>query len=268
VPLDDSPQRELLGLEGGATAVVVAPDSRRVAAAAGGLLSNGPATILIWELEPGQPEPMDISVPGPVGQLQFTDEGHLLAAVGDGTLRRYVGTDGQYQVVAQDVFRFAASARGDTVVALSALDPVMGADAAIYRADTRTKTTLDRHGGQIWAAAMHPDGEVLVTGGKDRIVRVDDLSSDGAHLLFGHDGMILAVAVSPDGQWVASGSRDTTVRLWRVPTGTPVQTLPHREFLDRMWQSCSYRYVREPELPGTFRSEPRPFAGWNDLPTR
>ncbi len=266
VPLDGSPQHELPGLEGGATAVAVAPDSRRVAVAAGGLLSNGPATILIWELEPGQPEPVDISVPGPVWQLQFTDEGHLLAAVGDGTLRRFVGTDGQYQVVANNVFRFAASARGDTVVALSALDPAVGAAAAIYRADTRTKTTLDRHGWQLWAVAMHSGGDLFVTGSRDRIVRVGDVSTDGAHLLFGHDGMILAVAVSPDGQWVASGSRDTTVRLWRVPTGTPVQTLPHREFLDRMWQSCSYRYQRDPERPGTFRMEPRPFSGWQDPP--
>ncbi len=78
--------------------------------------------------------------------------------------------------------------------------------------------------------------------------------------------MVAAVAISPDGRWIASGSQDATVRLWRVPTGTPVQALPVRRFLEVMYQNCNYVYVKNPYAPTGFDTVIRPFGGWDEFP--
>ena len=78
------------------------------------------------------------------------------------------------------------------------------------------------------AAAALPDGTpVIISGGRDRTVRVWRLA-DGTPVgepLRGHDGRVRAVAAGklPDGTPVIiSGGRDRTVRVWRLPDGTPV----------------------------------------------
>jgi WD40 repeat protein len=266
VPVDGSQPSELRGLGGGGTAVAVAPDNRRIAAAAGGLLGDGSAEIRVWDLDSGEIEWSDLDVPGHVWDLQFSATGELMAAVGEGELRRYRGLDGPPVVVAKDVYRFSAAADGDLVVALSTTDHATGAAAAIHDAKAGSSTRLDSHGNQLWALAMNPRGDLLVTGSKDRAVRVAPPSVDEPHLLFGHEAMVHAVAISHDGRWVASGSRDGTVRLWKVPSGTPIQSLPLPEFLTHMYQNCQYDYVEDPTIPIGNRMEPRPFAGWRNLP--
>ena len=82
------------------------------------------------------------------------------------------------------------------------------------------------HGGTVYAAAVTPDGERLVTGSYDQTARVWDLrTGEEIQVLQGHQGEVFAVAVTPDGMRVITGSRDHSARVWDLETGQVIHIL-------------------------------------------
>jgi hypothetical protein len=81
---------------------------------------------------------------------------------------------------------------------------------------------LTGHTDVVFAAAFHPDGTRIATGGNDRTIHVWD-STTGTELvrLPGHTDYVYSLAFSPYGATLASGSGNHTVRLW--------DTVPLRE---------------------------------------
>ena len=81
---------------------------------------------------------------------------------------------------------------------------------------------LTGHTDEVFAAAFHPDGTRLATGGRDGGVWLWDLArGEEVARLPGHTGYVWSLAWSPDGRTLASGSGDFTVRLWDT---TPLKT--------------------------------------------
>jgi hypothetical protein len=67
----------------------------------------------------------------------------------------------------------------------------------------------------VFAAAFHPDGARLATGGRDRAVWLWDLErGEEVARLPGHTSYVWSLAFSRDGATLMSGSGDSTVRLW------------------------------------------------------
>jgi WD40 repeat protein len=68
------------------------------------------------------------------------------------------------------------------------------------------------------ALALHPDGNVLASGGAGRTIYLWD-SAAGRELAHweAHDAAVTALAFSPDGRTLASGSEDGTIKLWDLP---------------------------------------------------
>ncbi len=79
---------------------------------------------------------------------------------------------------------------------------------------------------QVYAVAISPDGQTLVTGGFGSI-RVWNLKT--GELLYdpitAHQGWVKTLSISPDGQTLASGSSDQTIRLWNLKQGNRLRTI-------------------------------------------
>ena len=76
----------------------------------------------------------------------------------------------------------------------------------------------------ITQVAVSPDGKRIVSGSRDKTLRLWDADTGLAlgQPLTGHSDSVESVAFSPDGKRIVSGSDDTTLRLWNANTGQPV----------------------------------------------
>ena len=81
-------------------------------------------------------------------------------------------------------------------------------------------SVLSEHLSQVVSLALSLDGTFLVSGGKDKAVKLWDIQIGGVIKTFcGHTGSVQSVSISPDCVTIASGSRDNTICLWNVRTG-------------------------------------------------
>src|SRR5689334_743932 len=74
---------------------------------------------------------------------------------------------------------------------------------------------LAGHEGSVVAVVFTPDGNKLVSGSRDRTIKIWDLASGKAErILTNHTGAVYSLAFSHDGQWMASGAGDKQILLW------------------------------------------------------
>ncbi|MEK6325278.1 MAG: DUF4062 domain-containing protein [Acidobacteriota bacterium] len=91
-----------------------------------------------------------------------------------------------------------------------------GSQRAVFTGHTRWVTSV----------AWVPDGQRIVSGARDKTVRVWDVESSKELACFrGHDRPVTSVACSADCSRVASGSEDKTVRVWDIDTGLELACL-------------------------------------------
>jgi len=75
------------------------------------------------------------------------------------------------------------------------------------------------HTDQVWCVAFTPDGKRLLSGSKDKTMRLWDVQTgDELKRCLGHGATVKSVAVSADGKRILSGSWDKTARLWDLET--------------------------------------------------
>lgn len=85
--------------------------------------------------------------------------------------------------------------------------------------------SLDGHWASVESVSFSPDGRMLVSGGRDRSIRLWDVSTglETQTLRKQEAGKIyssvLAVSFSPDGKTIAAGTEDNFVELWDVSSG-------------------------------------------------
>lgn len=82
----------------------------------------------------------------------------------------------------------------------------------------------EEHEGPVHAIAVTPNGKFIVSGSRDRTIRIWDLlkGTPIGETIEGHNGPVFAVAVTPNGKRIVSGSWDKTIRVWDMVTGAPV----------------------------------------------
>ncbi|KIK71614.1 hypothetical protein GYMLUDRAFT_150144, partial [Collybiopsis luxurians FD-317 M1] len=82
---------------------------------------------------------------------------------------------------------------------------------------------LQKHTRTVHSVAFSPDGKKIVSGSKDKTLRIWDAETGEPQgkPLKGHIGAVNSVAFSPDGRRIVSGSEDKLVWIWDTETGEP-----------------------------------------------
>jgi hypothetical protein len=82
-----------------------------------------------------------------------------------------------------------------------------------------SRRTLVGHTQSVWACAFSADGKVVVTGGRDAMLRLWSVDTEvPCATLSGHGDGINACALSPDGTTLMSGAFDAMLKLWSMDT--------------------------------------------------
>ncbi|RMX90377.1 hypothetical protein D0869_00200 [Hortaea werneckii] len=106
----------------------------------------------------------------------------------------------------------------------------------VFDPDGRHLRCLQGHVMGVWA--MVPYGDVLVSGGCDRDVRVWDLTTGMAqHMLRGHTSTVRCLKMSGPNLAI-SGSRDTTLRVWDIRKGVCKHVLVGHQASVRCLEIC------------------------------
>ncbi|CAE7078105.1 unnamed protein product [Rhizoctonia solani] len=85
----------------------------------------------------------------------------------------------------------------------------------------KATSTLQGHTSEVTSVSFSPDSSRLVSGSRDKTIRVWDVDRETAILgpLGGHTDWARSTAFSPDGAQIVSCSNDHTIRLWDPRTG-------------------------------------------------
>jgi uncharacterized protein with WD repeat len=82
------------------------------------------------------------------------------------------------------------------------------------------------HSDTVWSVAISPDGQTLVSGGSDNLIKIWNLNTgEEIHTITGHSEPVYSVAISPDGQTLISSSDDNTIKVWNLTTDEQIYTL-------------------------------------------
>jgi WD40 repeat protein len=190
-------------------AVAISPDGRRVAS------GSADRTIRIHAIDkPGSPSLCLTGHTATVTAVVFLPAGDtLLSASQDGTVRLWDAKTGAARgSVGAQVGQVAAIAYGGPTKQLA----MAGSGVRLRQMDGTFIELLGA--GQVSSLAYSRDGRLVLTGGKDRVLRVWR-AGDGIelHRFEAHTDLIHAVALSPDGRTAFSGGADGALRCWPIP---------------------------------------------------
>jgi len=92
---------------------------------------------------------------------------------------------------------------------------------------------LSGHDGYVLSLVFSPEGTSLVSGSKDRTIKLWDMQTGGVVKTFkGHTDEVYSVSISADCTTIASGSGDKTIHLWNIQTGECYHIIKQEEEVD------------------------------------
>jgi WD40 repeat protein len=259
---------------------------RRVA---GGIYYSGDSSdskvVRVWDLETDAVQSLPLVPSGDtveggydwgVNSLGFESEKSLLAA-GSGGVRRFDIETGKSEWIWKlDKGMHASMALSSDARRLLATalpwDPDREEDHPVVLFDLAEgrEKPITSHGNRVKAVALDREGQIMVTGDAQGVIRAGLADGSEPHLLFGHSGGQFppnGLAVSPDGRWIASTDQ-TEIRLWPMPdlTKPPLHTMPLDQLLAKLIELTNLEVIEDETSPTGYRLEIGPFPGWETMP--
>ncbi|CAO3694905.1 unnamed protein product [Umbelopsis ramanniana] len=75
-------------------------------------------------------------------------------------------------------------------------------------------------------------GQYVVTGSRDKTIKLWDASGQLLHTMIGHDNWVRGLVVHPSGKFLLSASDDKTIKIWDLKTGRCMKTIEaHSHFV-------------------------------------
>ena len=207
--------------------VAFSPDGRRI------ISGSYDETIKMWV--PGEDPTAPLTLEGQHGGMAFSPDGKYIVTGGKNIGIWDTATGDEVKSIDEAGRCVSFSPDAERIISTD------GNDINVSDVSSGKKLmTLSGHEGPIWSMSYSPDGMRIVSGGKDKTVRIWNADT-GAEImtLRGHGDWpeypefspVSAVAFSPDGRHIVSGSYDYTVKIWNARTGTEVMTLDGHSYL-------------------------------------
>jgi WD40 repeat protein len=191
-------------------------------------LKNG--EVEIWNIVSGEKENVLKHETGAVTSQAFSDDGSMLATIGQRGEVRLWKTDGwKSETLASNLteqgrlVKFSANGRMLAVhLAAGASQYLLVFDLSSRAPPVKISTT-----NVSYSLLFSPDASLLFVGRYDGSIRIYDLSAQKeVSALQGHLGAVMDMALSPDGRTLASCGDDHLVKLWNVASRQEILTLP------------------------------------------
>jgi len=114
-------------------------------------------------------------------------------------------------------------------------------------------TQIGKHAKAALHVAFSPDGSLIASTGKDKLVKLWSISGTHVRDLSGHADDVMMADFSPDGKLLVSVSKDQTARLWEVGSGKSLKTLKEKP--------PNEKKMTEEEL-ALYAATPKPLMNW------
>lgn len=219
----------------GHSPVAISPDGRT-------LVSGGNnKTIKIWNLQKGEPlhtltgdnvdEWLSLAI-SPDGRTLASANGHFSDS--DNTIKIWDLETGQFKFnipkhsySGSDEVLFALNPNGKTVVSGVLVNRNSDKNIVIWNLETGEPVkTLTMTDDRVHSLAISPDGQTLVSGGRENINIWNLKTGEVVETLKGHEQEVDLLSISNNGRILASsGSSDKTINIWNLRTGKLINTL-------------------------------------------
>ncbi|MDT7780869.1 MAG: hypothetical protein QOC99_3381 [Acidobacteriota bacterium] len=228
------------------TTVALSPGGRLTAVS-----SNNSSTIRLLDTVTGQELSRFQGDSGNASRLEFSPDGHFLAA-SDGMNRKITVwsiSTGQ-KVRSFDGFEFEYSPDGQYILAgnkpfidmlsLNEATQTQPNTLCVWDAKSGQKIWCFKQDDLIQSFAFSPDARLLLTGGSDTTIRLWDSRTGREVRSIPHTSPIWSVAFSPrNGRYFLTGDIESNVIMWDTQTGKPVR-----------------KFVGNSSVPGTVNFSP------------
>jgi len=209
------------GYAGSRTCMTITPDAQF--ALSGG---SDDSKIWVWNLETGQCTNQFEGHANEVSALAILPDGqHVLSGSLDTTLRLWEISTGRcirlFEGYQEPITALAITPDGQYAL--------FGSGHFLRQVELATEKivrTFRGHGDDVTTIATDPKQQIVVSGSRDKTVRVWTLTSGRCLNTFsGHTDGVTAVALTPDGEFAISASLDKSLRIWNLKNGACVNIL-------------------------------------------